>query len=251
MDLLENERIDDLELKGLKIIQNKDGFCFGIDAVLLSDFCKDMKNNSLVIDLGTGTGILPILISGKTKASMIYGIEIQEEVADMANRSVVLNKLEEKIKIINTDIKNLTNQFKAQTFDVVVTNPPYMNVETGFKNNNNKKEISRHEIKANLDDFIKVSNYLLKDKGTLYMIHRSERLAEIIATLKEYKIEPKVLRFIYSNIKGESKLVLIKAIKSGNSGLKVDKPLIIYNNDSNYTNEILEIYNKNGDKNEE
>lgn len=239
-----NERIDDLEFKGLKIIQKNNGFCFGIDSVLLSDFAKEIKNNSNVLDLGTGTGILSILLSGKTNLKKIYGIEIQKDIADMANRSVKLNNLENKIEIINTDIKNLKNIFNINYFDAVVTNPPYKNQDTGKINENEYKYISRHETTANLFDFIKISVQLLKDKGSFYMVHRPERLVDIIYILRENKLEPKNIRFVYSNSEKEPKLVLIKAIKNANNFLKVEKPLFVYNNEGNYTDEILKIYNK-------
>lgn len=244
IELKENERIDDLEYKGLKIIQNTEGFCFGIDAVLLSDFAKEIKNNSKVIDLGTGTGILSILLSGKTNLNKIYGIEIQKQVAEMAQRSVKLNNLEDKIEIINENIKNLANIFEKNSFDAIVTNPPYKKLNTGEKNEKENKLISRHEITASLEDFIKISFDLLKDKGTLYMVHRPERLAEIIYKLKQNKLEPKVIKLVHSNINSEPKLILIKAVKNAKEFLKIEKPLFIYNEDGNYTEEILKIYNK-------
>ena len=242
--LKENERIDDLEFKNLKIIQNKDGFCFGIDAVLLSDFAKDIRNNSIVIDLGTGTGILPILLSGKTNLSKIYGIEIQQDVANMAKRSVELNNLEDKIEIINDNIKNLENIFEKNTFEAIVTNPPYKKINSGAINENEKKLISRHEITANLEDFIKISFKLLKDKGSFYMIHRPERLVDIISLLRENKLEPKKIRMVYSNVNSEPVLVLIKSVKNAKEFLKFEKPLFIYEENGEYTNEILKIYNK-------
>ena len=244
IEIKENERIDDLEYKGLKIIQNTEGFCFGIDAVLLSDFAKEIKNNSKVLDLGTGTGILSILLSGKTNLNKIYGIEIQEEVANMAQRSVQLNNLENKIEIINKNIKDLENIFEKNSFDAIVTNPPYKKINTGEKNEKENKLISRHEVTASLDDFIKISFNLLKDKGSFYMVHRPERLAEIIYKLKQNKLEPKIIKFVYSNVKSEPKLVLIKSVKNAKEFLKIEKPLYIYNDDGKYTEEILEIYNK-------
>lgn len=241
--LKENERIDDLEYKNLKIIQNSNGFCFGIDAVLLSDFAKDIRNNSKVLDLGTGTGILSILLTAKTKLEKIYGIEIQEEVADMARRSISLNKLENKIEIINKNIKELEEIFEKNSFDSIVTNPPYKKLETGKTNEKQNKYISRHEVTANIEDFIKISFNLLKDKGTLYMVHRPERLAEIIYILKKHKLEPKKIRFVHSNYDQEPKLILIKAVKNAKEFLTVEKPLFIYNK-GEYTDEILKIYNK-------
>ncbi len=244
-NLLEiNERIDDLEFKNLKIIQKENGFCFGIDSVLLSDFAKDIRNNSKVLDLGTGTGILSILLSEKTKLKKIYGIELQKDIADMAKRSVILNDLQNKIEIINIDINNLQNIFELNSFDSIVTNPPYKNENTGKINDNEYKYISRHETTASLSDFIKISFKMLKDKGSLYMVHRPERLIDIIYELRNYKLEPKNIKFVYSNKYKEPKLVLIKAIKNANRFLKVEKPLFVYDEKGNYTEEILKIYNK-------
>ena len=244
IELKENERIDDLEYKGLKIIQNKNGFCFGIDSVLLSDFAKNIKKGSKVLDLGTGTGIIPILLCGKTELKKIVGVEIQEEVSNMAKRSIKLNNLENRFEIINENILNLNNIYKNQTFDVVVTNPPYKKNGTGIVNEDEKKIISRHEITAKLEDFIKIAKDLLKDKGEFYMVHRPERLVDILSILREYKIEPKELRFVYSNINKEPKLVLIKGVKNSKAFLKIDKNLYIYDEKGNYTKEILKIYNK-------
>ena len=240
----ENERIDDLEFKGLKIIQKNNGFCFGIDAVLLSDFAKDIRNNSKVLDLGAGTGILSILLTGKTNLSKIYGIEVQKDIADMAVRSVKLNNLNNKIQIVNTDIKNLENTFEIGSFDSIVTNPPYKNENTGKVNDNKYKYISRHETTANLSDFIKVSFKMLKDKGSLYMVHRPERLVDIIFELRNNKLEPKNIKFVYSNKNKEPKLVLIKAIKNSKKFLKLVKQFFVYDENGNYTQEILKIYNK-------
>jgi len=243
-EILKEERIDDLEFKGLKIIQKNDGFCFGIDAVLLSDFAKEIKNNSKVLDLGTGTGILSILLTGKTNLSKIYGIEKQKDIANMATRSVSLNNLQNKIEIINIDINDLESKFELNSFDAIVTNPPYKKENTGKINDNEYKYISRHETTANLSDFIKISFKMLKDKGSLYMVHRPERLTDIIYELRNNKLEPKNIRFVYSNIKKEPKLVLIKAVKNANKFLKVERPLFVYDENGEYTEEILEIYNK-------
>ena len=244
MELKENERIDDLELNNLKIIQNKNGFCFGMDSVLLSDFAKNAKLNAKVIDLGTGTGILPILLSAKTKASKIVGIEIQKEVANMASRSVLLNNLQDKIQIVCEDIKNLKNIYKTNSFDAVVTNPPYKTKGTGGINEVEAKFISRHEITANLEDFISISSYLLKDQSSIYMVHRPERLVDILSLLRKYKLEPKELKLVQPSCDKVPNLVLIKATKNSKPFLKIDKPLYIYNFDGTYTEELLKIYNK-------
>ena len=236
--LKENERIDDLEFKNLKIIQNKDGFCFGIDSILLTDFAKNIKQNSKVIDLGTGTGIIPILLYGKTKNTKFVGVEIQPEVAEMANRSVKLNLLENNIEILNTNILELSKIYNRGSFDVVTTNPPYKKINTGVINENNKKLISRHEITASLEDFIRTASFLLKDLGEFY------RLVDIFYEMRKNKIEPKKIKFIYPNKNKKTNLVLIKGIKNGKQFLEFENNLYVYNEDGNYTNEILKIYNK-------
>lgn len=245
IELKENERIDDLEYRGLKIIQNKNGFCFGIDSVLISDFAKRIKSNSVVADLGTGTGIISILVAGKTKAKKIYGVEIQNYVADMAKRSIILNNLSEKVSIINEDIKKIDTVLGIASCDVIITNPPYKKIGTGLLNEDMSKLISRHEIKCNLEDVIEKSFKVLKDRGEFYMVHRPDRLVDIIYIMRKNKIEPKEIRLVYSNENSEPKLVLIKGIKNARSELKIDKPLYVYNLDGTYTDEILEIYNKN------
>lgn len=244
MDLKENERIDDLEFEDLKIIQNTKGFCFGIDSVLLSDFAKNIKKNSTIVDLGTGTGIISILLSKKTEAKKIYGIELQKEVCDMASRSVLLNNLQDKIEIINKNIKNISDTLGINVCDVVVTNPPYKKYGTGLLNEDDSKIISRHEKECTLEDVINQSFKILKDKGLFYMVHRPDRLVDIIYLMRKYKIEPKEIRIVYSNIKSKAVLVLIKGIKNAGEELKVLSPLYIYNEDGTYTDEVLRIYNK-------
>lgn len=242
--LHENEEINDLEFNGLKIIQSSNGFRFGIDAVLLSDFAKDIKRNSVIIDLCSGTGIISILLSGKTSAQKIYAVEIQENVADMANRSVILNNLADKIEVINSDLRNLPDSFVPGTFDAIVTNPPYKKYNSGFTNDNKEKLISRHEIMCSLEDIICVSSKLLKNHGAFYMVHRPDRLVDIIDLLRKYKLEPKILRFVQPFATKAPNLILIKAIKGAHSFLNVESPLIVYNLDNSYTEEILKIYNK-------
>ncbi len=252
MELKKDERIDDLEYKGLKIIQNQKGFCFGIDSVLISDFAKDVKNNSVGVDLGTGTGIISILLSAKTKLSKIIGVEVQKDVADMAKRSVLLNGLQNKIEIVNINLKDIKEKknkeslFARESFDFVVTNPPYKKLETGKINENENLYIARHEITANLEDFMQVTNFLLKDKGKMYMVHRPERLVDIMQLMRKYKLEPKRIRFVYPSINKEPNLVLISGVKNARPFLKIDKPLVVYEN-GKYTDEILKIYNKTSD----
>lgn len=244
VELKENERIDDLEYKGLKIIQNKEWFCFGMDSVILANFAKKEKKGSKILDLGTGTGIIAILLSKKVENSKITAIEIQKEVAEMAQRSVKLNDLEESVKIVNEDIKNILRKSGQAKFDVVITNPPYKKKETGILSENNVKMISRHEITANLEDFIKVAGEQLKDYGVFYMINRPERIIDIFENLRKYKLEPKEIQFLYPQKNKAPNGLLVKAVKLGREFLKVDAPLIIYNDDGTYTNEILEIYEK-------
>ena len=242
--LKENEKIDDLEYKGLKIIQNKNGFCFGIDSVLLSDFAKNIKKDACVLDLGTGTGIISILLCGKTKLKSITGIEIQKEVADMAQRSIKLNKLENRAKIINEDIRKISKIFPANSFDAIVTNPPYKKENTGLTSKDKTQLISRHEIMCTIEDIAKNSSKLLNSNCSIYMVHRPDRLIDIIECFRKYNLEPKIIRYVYPKINKEPNLILIKATKGAKKFLKTEKPLIVYNEDGSYTNEILEIYNK-------
>lgn len=242
--LNENERIDDLEYENLKIIQNKNWFCFGIDSILLSDFAKDIKRNAKVVDLGTGTGIIGILLCKKTNLDKIYGIEIQTEVAEMAKRSILLNNLEDKFTIINDNIKNITNKFENNSIDVIVTNPPYKKKNTGLLSENKEQLISRHEIECNLEDIVENSYKILKSNGELYLVHRAERIVDIMYTLRKYKLEPKKIRFVHSKVDKSPELVLVKAIKNAKEFLKIEKPLYIYDSNNNYTREILKIYNK-------
>lgn len=244
MELLENERIDDLEFNNLKIIQNTKGFCFGIDSILLSDYAKNLKAGSKVVDIGTGTGIIGVLLCAKSKLKEITGIEIQEEVANMAKRSIRLNNLEDKFNILNINVKDVFEKIEPNTIDVVVTNPPYMKLNSGAQNLEKKKLISRHEIECNLEDIVKISYRLLKSKGEFYMVHRTDRLVDIMYLLRKYKLEPKQIRFVQSKQNSAPNLVLIKCVKDGGQALKLDENLIVYNDDGTYTDEIYKIYNK-------
>lgn len=243
----EFERIDDLGIQGLKIIQNTKGFCFGIDSVLLSDFAKDIKKDAKVIDLGTGTGIIATLLCAKTKLKHIVGVEIQEKMARMANRSIQLNKLQEKFKILNIDIKELIKYIELQSIDAIVTNPPYKTIGTGIANEEELKLISRHETTATLEDFIKISSQLLKSNGEFYMVHRPERLVDCLQLLRQYHLEPKKIRFVCPNEQKPSNMFLIKSIKNAKPFLKVEPNLYVYNKNGEYTREIMQIYEK-GDK---
>ena len=244
MELKENERIDDLEYKGLKIIQNKDGFCFGVDSILLSDYAKGIKKGSTVVDIGTGTGIVAILLCAKTNLKKIYGIELQEEVANIAQRNVELNGLDDKMEVININIKDVFSKLEKNKIDVIVTNPPYKKHDTGVKNLDTRQLISRHEVECTLEDIIKNASLLLKDLGEFYMVHRAERIVDIFVTLRKYKLEPKNIRFVHSKIGEKPNLVLVKAVKCAKEFLMIDKPFVIYGEEGNYTDEIYEIYDK-------
>lgn len=250
--LLENERIDDLERSGLKIIQNTKDFCFGIDAVLLSGFAAQgmgnpskeaqAKSGASVLDMCTGTGILPLLLSAKTDAAYITGMEIQQQSADMASRSVQLNDLEAKIRIVQGDIKEAATIFGRSVFDVVTCNPPYIKANSGIVNPASAKALARHEVACTFADVASQSAAVLKPGGRLFLVHRPNRLAEIIDTLRAHKLEPKRMRLVHSFADAEAVLVLIEAVQGGNTELKVEKPLIVYKAPGQYTDEIYQIY---------
>lgn len=237
------ERIDDLELKGLKIIQNPDWFCFGIDAVLLSGFSR-VKTGDRVVDLGCGTGIIPLLLYGKYNPLEIHGVEIQKDVANMARRSIELNSLEEKIKIYEGDIKDCFNEIGINKYDVVVSNPPYQKYNCGLISPQDKKAISRHEILIKLDELIFSASRLSKGGGRFYLIHRPERLNDIILSLSKNKFTPKRIRFVHPYVNKKPTMVLIEAVKGGGEFLNIEEPLYVYNEDGSYTEEINRIYGR-------
>ncbi|MBP5415763.1 MAG: tRNA1(Val) (adenine(37)-N6)-methyltransferase [Lachnospiraceae bacterium] len=239
--LKEHERIDDLQRNGYKIIQDPCRFCFGMDAVLLSGFARADKGDQ-VLDLGTGTGIIPILMEAKTEASHLIGLEIQEESADMARRSVALNGLEKKIDIMTGDIKPADKLFGKSTMDVVTSNPPYMIGQHGLKNPDSEKAIARHEVLCTLEDVVRAAASLLKPGGNFFMVHRPFRLTEIMTCLSKYKLEPKRMRLVYPFVDKEPNMVLIEANRGGRSRLTVEKPLIVYKEQGVYTDEIYEVY---------
>lgn len=244
MECFGDERIDDLEFKGLKIIQSPSCFCFGIDAVLLSDFAKEIRKNSIVADLCSGNGIVSVLLSGKCKASKFYAVEVQKKIANMACRSVEINGLQDKIEVLNLDLKLLPEHFENGTFDAIVCNPPYMKANSGLVNDCEEKIIARHEVLCSLEDIISVSAKLLNNSGSFYMVHRPDRLVDIISLLRKFKLEPKILQFVQPFSGKAPNLILIKAVKNGNAFLKMCEPLIVYNSDGSYTDDILRIYNK-------
>ncbi|HCL4439157.1 TPA: tRNA1(Val) (adenine(37)-N6)-methyltransferase [Clostridium botulinum] len=237
----EDETLDDLQLKGIHVIQKKQAFRFGIDAVLLANF-PTIKNGAKVVDLCSGTGIISFILAGKTNASNIIGIEIQKEIADMAKRSIKYNNLQEKVRFIEGDLKNLKLLKDIEKVDVVTVNPPYKTQGTGIININDKNAISRHEICCTLDDVVKAAKVLLKDKGKLYMIHRPDRIVDIMNVMRKYYIEPKLIRIIHPAVDKPPSMILIEGQKNGGKFLKWDRPLYIYDENNKYTNEVKRIY---------
>ena len=237
----EDERIDDLQRNGYRIIQKKKGFCFGMDAVLLSGFAQ-VKEGEVAVDLGTGTGIIPILLEAKTNGKHFTGLEIQEEVAEMAGRSVRLNQLEDRVDIVRGDIKEASRLFGKASFDVVTSNPPYMNDNHGLKNPDLPKAIARHEVFCTLDDVCREASLLLKSGGRFYMVHRPHRLVEIITALKTYKLEPKRMKLVHPFADKEANMVLIEAVRGGKSMRKVEARIIVYEEPGVYTQEIYDVY---------
>lgn len=235
------ERVDDLHRNGYVIIQDPKRFCFGIDAVILSGFAE-VKKGENVMDLCTGTGIIPILLEAKTEGSHFTGLEIQEESVEMAKRSVRLNGLEDKVTIDFGDVKNTEALYRASSFDVVTVNPPYMNEGGGLKNGYSPKTIARHEVLCSLDDVVDAAARLLVPQGRLYMVHRPHRLTDIMVTLRNHRLEPKRLRFVHSYADREPVMVLVEAVSNGKPMVKVMPPLIIYKEDGEYTGEIMKIY---------
>ena len=236
-----HERLDELHRNGYYIIQDPGRFCFGMDAVLLPGFARGTGGEK-ALDLGTGTGIIPILLEAKTKGEHFAGLEIQPESADMAARSVAYNHLEEKVDIVTGDIKGASQIFGASSFDVVTTNPPYMIGQHGLVNEGDAKAIARHEILCDLDDILRESARILPPGGRFYMVHRPFRLAEIFSKMVAYRIEPKRMQMVYPFVDKEPNMVLIEGLRDGKSRLTVEKPLIVFEKPGVYTKEITEIY---------
>ena len=243
INLLEDESIDDLQLDNLFLIQKRHGFRFGVDAVLLSNFAN-VKNKHRVIDLCTGTGIIPFLIYGKYKPKEVIGIEIQENMVEMANRSSKYNEVENIVKFENADLKDMNFLKTLGTFDVLTVNPPYKLNNSGILNPDDKLAIARHEILCNLEDVIKAARRLLKDNGRMYMVHRPERLIDIFELMRKYKIEPKRVQMIQPNVNKAPNIVLVEGQRDGGAYLKWGAPLYVYNEDGTYTKEINKIYGR-------
>ena len=240
----DDERLDDLQIKGYKIIQHPDKFCFGMDAVLLSGFATVCEGEK-VLDLGTGTGILPILLEAKYPGEHYIGLEIQAESAEMARRSVIYNDLQDKIDIIEGDIKEASKIFGKASMDVITSNPPYMTNHHGLKNPNDAKAIARHELLCSLDDVVRETAAVLKPRGRAYFVHRPSRLVEIFEAMRKYRIEPKRMRLVYPYVNKEPNMVLIEGVRGGRPQLTVESPLIVYDKPGKYNEEILKIYGMN------
>lgn len=239
--IMPGERVDDLQIGGLRIIQNPKGFCFGIDAVLVSNFCE-IRRGDAVADLGTGTGVIPLLLAGKSGARQITGFEIQEEVGDMARRSVRLNQLEERIRIVTDSFLHADAYLKLGSVQVVVSNPPYVARGAGIHNQGDLKAGSRHEIHCTFDEVAETAAKLLQQGGRFYLVHRPDRLADVITACRQYKLEPKVIRFVQPKPDTAPNMFLMKCVKGGGSELKFMAPLVVYNEDSTYREEIYDIY---------
>ncbi|MCM1550637.1 MAG: tRNA1(Val) (adenine(37)-N6)-methyltransferase [Clostridium sp.] len=231
------ERLDDLQCRGYQIIQDPKRFCFGVDAVFLSHFVK-AKAGSRILDLGTGTGVIPILLAAHTEAAHITGLEIQEASAEMADRSVRLNHLEDRIEIIQGDIKEAAGLFPAASFDVITSNPPYMTARHGLENEYEPKNIARHEVLCSLEDVVRAAAYLVRPGGSFFLIHKPFRLAEIFLVLMQYKMEPKRMRMVHPYVEKEPNMVMIEAVRGGKSRITVEPPLVVYREKGVYTEEI-------------
>lgn len=238
-----DETLDDLQLNGLHLIQKEDGFRFGVDAVLLSNFAN-VKNKHRVIDLCTGTGIIPFLIAGKTNSNSITGIEIQEDMVEMANRSVAINDLGKRINFICGDLKDKELLKTIPKCDVLTVNPPYKLQNSGIINPNDKFSIARHEILCTLEDVIASARVLLKDNGRIFMVHRPERLVDIVTLMRKYRIEPKRIQMVHPNSRKAPNIVLVEGQRDGGAFLKWDEPIYVYNEDGDYSEQINKIYGR-------
>ncbi len=248
------ERIDDLGINDLKLIQNKNFFCFGTDSVLLANFVSSNNKKNVIMDLCSGSGVIPIILSAKKEYSKIFGVELQDEMFDLLNRNIELNDLKEKIIPIQSDIKDvkyirekIEDNVKRNSVDIIVCNPPYKTTGTGVLSDGKVKYIARHEVMCNLEDVFITSSKLLNSKGKLYLVHKPDRLSDLISIARKYRLEPKQIRFVYPKIESKPSIVLIEYVRNGGNEVKILEPLIEYDSDGNYTDEIYKIYgiNKN------
>ena len=245
--LEENRRIDIIPGTSLKLIQDRTRFCYGIDAILLSSFVRPKKDD-IVLDLGTGTGIIAFRIFGRYRPKKVYGIEIQKEMADMAKESLALNKLEEDMEIVNMDLNKLSDRFKRNSVDLVVSNPPYMKKDSGIINSDESISISRHEIRCDIDDIAREASMVLKEgSGRLSIIHRPNRLVDIFEAGRKYSLEPKRLVFIHPKASKAPNLVMVEMVKYGKKDLLIEDPIYVYDQDNKYTEDIHKIYDRKGE----
>jgi len=244
VSILPDETVDDLVSGSLKIIQKKDGYRFSLDPVLLCAFAK-FKNKEIVVDLGTGGGVIPLILASRHPALRIYGVEIQPGMADRARRSIILNNLEDKVEIVRGDVRRITHYLAPDTCDAVLSNPPYRHLETGRLSLDSERIVARHEVEGGICDFLQAARILLKTGGRYYMVHLPERLSEIISEMRKMQLEPKRIRFIHSRKEEDARIVLIEGRKGGGGGLIVDPPLFIYEGED-YTSEYLRCYGDGG-----
>ena len=253
MEIRKNERIDDLGINDLKIIQNKEYFCFGTDSVLLANFVKSENSNNVILDLCSGSGVIPIILSAKKKYKKIFGVELQSEMYDLFDRNIKINNLEDSIISINENVKNIkdirkkiTSIMEKDKIDIITCNPPYKEIGTGLTTNHDVKTIAKCEVMCNLEDIFITSSKLLGKGGKLYLVHKPERLSDLIYLGRKYNLEAKEIRFVYPKIDKKPSIVLISYRKDGGNETKVLEPLIEYNDDMSYTDEIYRIYGING-----
>jgi tRNA1Val (adenine37-N6)-methyltransferase len=249
MNLKENERIDDLGINDLKIIQNTDYFCFGTDSVLLANFITSNSSNNIILDLCSGGGVIPIIVSAKYKCSKVFAIELQDEMFDLLKRNIELNKLEEKISIMQGNItdfssirQNIIKETGSGSVNIITVNPPYKPKGRGIGNEHNVKYIARHEEMCNLEDIFLTSSKLLEYKGKLYLVHKPERIVDLLAIARKYNLEAKRIRYVYPRVDTKPSIVLIEYIKGGGNETLMLPALIEYNEDGSYTDEIYKIY---------
>lgn len=237
------ERIDDLQYKGLKIVQDTDGFCFGVDAVLLANMAKNARSKK-TLDLCSGNGIVAILLAGKTDTKSIYALEIQQSAAQLAQKSIRLNGLQGRVSIICGDVKKIRDIFSPSEFDVITCNPPYMKNTCGLKNENEALRIARHEVLCSLEDVIEGAAYLLKPGGKLFLVHKPERLVDIFTLMRENKIEPKVLQMVHPSAGKKANIVLVEGAYMGGKELRMAEPIYVYDENGKYTKQIDDIYER-------
>lgn len=236
----DGEKLEDLLRGKLKIIQKEEGYRFSVDPLLLADFVENGKEDK-IIDIGTGSAVIPLILAEKSPSSAITGIEIQDDMVDMAKRTIKLNNLAKRIKIKHIDLKNIKDEFKAESFNIVISNPPYIPVKAGKINPKDEKAIARHEIAMSLEDVVIGAGHLLGIKGVFYIVYPASRLIDLVLSLREHDLEPKEIKFVCSNENSAAKLVLIKAVKGGKPEVKISKPLNIYNLEGDYTDEASKI----------